>query len=463
VIGGGIAGLTAALTVLRERPDVDVTVFEGGSEVGGKLKLGEIAGRQVDLGAESILNRRPEGVELVEDVGLAGSIVHPATIAAGCWTRNAVRPLPPTLMGIPADLAGAVRSGIVSRAGGLRASVESLLPAPKLQEDTGVGVLVARRLGAEIRDRLVEPMLGGVYAGRTDEISLHAALPQVVASVAEQGSLLKAARAATSETNTCASTPVFAGVDGGVGRLALAAAEAVVAAGGSIETDATVRELSRTPEGWRLVVGATADPGVVDTDHVIVAVPARPAARLLGDAVPDAARELDRIEYASMAIVTVAFDARETGPILTGSGFLVPPVDGRIVKAATFSSRKWTWLRGDVEVVRCSIGRFREEGELQRPDTELVDAAVLDLRESVGLHGRLLDAKVTRWGGALPQYAVGHLDRIRRVDEAVARVPGLEICGAAYDGVGIPAVIATGRRAATRVVATLGPAETMDV
>jgi oxygen-dependent protoporphyrinogen oxidase len=462
VIGGGIAGLTAGLAVVRERPDVDVTVFEGASEVGGKLKLGEIAGVQVDLGAESILNRRPEGVELAKEVGLAESIVHPATTAAGIWTREAVRPLPRTLMGIPADLGGAARSGIVSRAGVLRASVEPLLPAPSLREDVGVGVFVARRLGPEIRDRLVEPMLGGVYAGRADETSLHAALPQVVASVETHGSLVKAARAATSEANTSSNPPVFAGLDGGVGMLAVATADALVASGGTVETDTMVRELSQTPAGWRLVLGPTASTRVVDADLVIVAVPGRPAARLLKGAAPDAARELDRIEYASMAIVTVAFDARHAGPALTGSGFLVPPVDGRIVKATTFSSRKWAWLTGDVEIVRCSIGRFREEAELQRPDTELVEAAVLNLRDAVGLHARVLDAHVTRWGGALPQYAVGHLDRVRRVNEALARIPGLEICGAAYDGVGIAAVVATARRAATRVVATLGPAETMD-
>jgi oxygen-dependent protoporphyrinogen oxidase len=148
---------------------------------------------------------------------------------------------------------------------------------------------------------------------------------------------------------------------------------------------------------------------------------------------------------------------------LAGSGFLVPPVDGRLIKAATFASRKWAWLDGDVLVLRCSIGRHREEADLQRDDSDLVDGAVMDLREATGLHVPLLDAVVTRWGGALPQYAVGHLDRVARIDAVVAAVPGLEVCGAAYGGVGIPAVIASGTQAATRVAATLTTAGTMDV
>jgi oxygen-dependent protoporphyrinogen oxidase len=133
-----------------------------------------------------------------------------------------------------------------------------------------------------------------------------------------------------------------------------------------------------------------------------------------------------------------------------------------VIKAVTYSSHKWEWLAGDVVLVRCSIGRFREEAEVQRPDTELVEAAVLDLRDAVGLHAPLVDATVTRWGGALPQYAVGHLDRVRRIDEAVAAVSGLEVCGAAYAGVGIPAVIVTAQAAATRVAEALGRADTMD-
>lgn len=460
VVGGGIAGLTAAREVLLARPDVRVTVLEGAEQVGGKLRLGEIAGIPVDLGAESILNRRTEGTSLSRAVGLGEQLVHPATSGAGVWTRKAVRPLPPTLMGIPADLGVTARSGILSRAAVARARLERRLPRLDLTDDEGVGVLVARRLGHDVRDRLVEPLLGGVYAGRADELSVHAAVPQLAAAVREHGGLLVAAKAMTeagagSQGPPQEGTPVFAGISGGVGRLPIAVATDVEARGGQVRRDAFVRELERSAHGWRLVVGPTSSPEVIETDAVIVAAPATPAARLLRSAVPTAALELGRVEYASMAIVTVAFRAADVTVDLGGSGFLVPPVDGRVIKASTYSSRKWSWQTGDVFVIRCSVGRHRDEAELQRDDNELVDAAVMDLREATGLHAPLLDAVVTRWGGALPQYSVGHLDRVARIRAAVDLVPGLEVCGAVLDGVGIPAVISTGTRAATQVVDAL--------
>jgi oxygen-dependent protoporphyrinogen oxidase len=197
----------------------------------------------------------------------------------------------------------------------------------------------------------------------------------------------------------------------------------------------------------------------VHADAVVLATPARPTARLLSDLAPAAALELERIDYASMAIVTMAFRARDF-PATTGSGFLVPPVDHRAVKAATYSFAKWDWVHdagraGDLLVMRCSLGRHREEATLQRDDHELVQLALDDLSDAIGLSVRPVDTHVQRWGGALPQYAVGHLERVRHVREAVAAVPGLAVCGAAYDGLGIPACIASAEVAAAQVVGTL--------
>ncbi|MGH3500789.1 MAG: protoporphyrinogen/coproporphyrinogen oxidase, partial [Nocardioidaceae bacterium] len=174
-----------------------------------------------------------------------------------------------------------------------------------------------------------------------------------------------------------------------------------------------------------------------------------------------AAAELGQIEYASMALVTLALRASAVDVDLAGTGFLVPPVEGRQIKAATYTSRKWGWLADDVVMVRCSIGRHRDLWQLQRADGELVDAAVADLRDAVGLTGPVLDTHVQRWGGALPQYAVGHLDRVRRARAAVGQHPGLALCGAALDGVGVPACVATGQEAATQVVEHLASRETM--
>ncbi|HET6561134.1 MAG TPA: protoporphyrinogen oxidase [Marmoricola sp.] len=446
VVGAGIAGLSAATAVRRERPDVEVLVLEATGRVGGKLRLAEVGGVAVDVGAESILNRRPEGVALARASGLGDRVVHPATTAARIWSRGRLHSMPRSILGVPVDLRSA--SGLLSAEGVARAELDAVLPATEIgEEDVSVGWLVEQRLGPEVVDRLVEPLLGGVYAGHARELSARAATPQLVALLARDRSLVRAAGEAVGEPSD---VPLFAGLVGGVGQLPVA-----VAAGLDLRTTTTVRDLVRSPEGgWHVVTGPAVAPSLVAADAVVVAVPATPASRMLAGAVPAAALELAGIEYASMAVITLAFPA-DRFPAVEGSGFLVPPVDGRTVKAATYSFAKWQWVRDaadDLVVLRTSIGRHREERALQVPDEELVARSLADLREAVGLDVPPVDQHVQRWGGGLPQYAVGHLDRVRRIRSAVAEVRGLAVCGAAYDGLGIPACIASAERAARQVL-----------
>jgi oxygen-dependent protoporphyrinogen oxidase len=466
VVGGGITGLAAAHALGEALPaDVEVLVLEGSPAVGGKLRLGEVAGLVVDLGAEAMLNRRPEAVDLARRVGLGDDLVHPEPVGSAIWTRDAVRPMPRTVMGVPGDLDGLARSGILSRAGLARARMEPWLPGavldPEETDDVSVGVLVTRRFGAEVADRLVEPLLGGVYAGHARELSLAAAAPQVARLAEQDRSLTWAAQASLARsggTAQAAQEPVFAGLRGGVGRLPQAVADTARA---TVRTGVTVRELHRHAGGWRLVAGSTHDAEEILADAVVLATPAAPTARLLESVAPEAAAPLRRIEYASMAVVSLAYPVSAATRRLTGSGLLVPPVDDRMIKAATFSTNKWGWLAqqaadASVVVLRASIGRHRQEHLLQRDDSELVWAAAGDLEEATGLRGQLADAHVMRWGGGLPQYTVGHVGRVRRIRSAVDAVEGLAVCGAAYDGVGIAACVADGRRAATRIVERWG-------
>ena len=454
VIGGGIAGLAAAARLHEERPDVEIVVLEGSSRIGGKLQSAEVGGVLVDVGAEAMLNRRPEGVALARISGLGADLVHPATTSAQLWNRDELVAMPRTMMGIPTDLRSLAETGVISKTGMARAAMDAVLPATSLEgRDTSIGALVEERFGREVVDRLVEPLLGGVYAGHAREISARAAVPQVVALLDRDRSLAHAAARATSGPSS--EVPVFAGIVGGLGRLPEAVART---SGARIETDTTVRGLARRPGGgWTVVVGSTQEPRLVHADAVIVAVPARPASRLLSDIAPGAALELARIEYASVALVTMAFNERDF-PAVVGSGFLVPPIEKRAIKAATFSFAKWDWVRqaGDgVLVMRCSLGRHREEHHLQASDEELVELALTDLSDAVGLSVRSIDQHVQRWGGGLPQYAVGHLDRIATVRAEVARLPGLAVCGAAYDGLGIPACIASAHLAVAALLADL--------
>jgi protoporphyrinogen/coproporphyrinogen III oxidase len=443
VVGAGIAGLTAARDLAGAGHDV--VVLESSSRVGGRLRRDVVAGVTVDVGAEAMLNRRPEGVELARELGLP--IEHPTLASSRIWTRGELRALPRSLMGIPLDLPQLEASGVLSPAGLARVSAERTLGPEHLDGDISVGELVDRRFGPEVTDRLVEPLLGGVYAGHARLISARASVPQLV-GYATRGSVLEQAAAIP----TTYDRPVFAGIPGGMGRL-----PERLAAGQSIRTGATVRELARTTVGFALTVGPTTAPELVEADAVVLATPAAPAARLLAAVAPAASVELAAVESASMAVVTLAFRGSDVPDLAAtvSSGFLVPPVDGHRIKAATFSFAKWGWVRDAGEgllLLRTSLGRHREAVALQASDEELVAWSLADLAAAVGPLPAPVDAHVQRWGGGLPQYAVGHLDRVARIRAAVAAVPGLAVCGATYDGVGIPAVIASAHRAASEVL-----------
>jgi oxygen-dependent protoporphyrinogen oxidase len=192
-----------------------------------------------------------------------------------------------------------------------------------------------------------------------------------------------------------------------------------------------------------------------EADAVVVAVPPAPSVRLLRGVCDAAANELAGIESASMAIVTLVMPASAFPSLPETSGFLVPAVEGRTIKAVTYSSAKWPWLgerASYLVILRASVGRHREVAQLQRSDGDLVGRVRKDLREIAGISGEPIDARVTRWGGALPQYAVGHRERVSRIRSAVADVPGLAVCGAVYDGVGIAACIASARSAVTSLL-----------
>ncbi|MEU8826573.1 protoporphyrinogen oxidase [Streptomyces sp. NPDC048636] len=459
VIGGGISGLAAAHRLLEA--GARVTVLEASERLGGKLRTGEIEGVSVDLGAESMLARRPEAVELARAVGIGDRLQPPATASASLWTRGELLPLPKGhVMGVPGDLAPLADSGVISAEGLARIAREETLPPAEVGEDVALGEFIAARLGREVVDRLVEPLLGGVYAGDVYRTSMRASVPTLFEVARSGRPLTEGVRELVARAASRRGGPVFTGIDGGVGRLPLAVADAVRAAGGEIRTHTPVRELRRSADGWTVAT----DAGALMADAVVLAAPAPAAARLLAADSPAAAAELGSVDYASMALITMAFRRADVDALPQGSGFLVPPVDGHTIKAATFSSRKWGWLRDaapDLLVLRTSIGRFEDEDDLKRDDADLVGLSLADLGEAAGLAARPVASRVDRWDGGLPQYPVGHLDRVARIRAEVAKLPGLRVCGAVYDGVGIPACVASARRAAEEVLehtgATLGP------
>jgi oxygen-dependent protoporphyrinogen oxidase len=452
VVGGGIAGLSAAEFVSRERPDVEVVVLEQSGRIGGKLQTAELAGVQVDVGAEALLARRPEGIQLLERIGATADRTDPLTTTASLYIDGTLRPVPSgTVLGIPGD--AATLTGVLSPAGQVRVEGETGVDFPPLTDDVSVGGLVAQRLGQEVVDRIVDPLLAGVYAGRAEQLSLRATVPDLAAILStEGGSLLAAAHRLAGRARAAAnSSPVFTSLVGGLGRLpGLIAQRAPF----TIRTGTAVRSIERSADGFLLHIGARPEDATIEATAVIVAVPATKAAGLVRGLTASAAAELGSVRTASMAIVSLAYPAGTAMP--PGSGVLVPATSGQAVKAVTIFSQKWPGSDAIVRV-RASLGRIGDEAVLQRDDSELATLATDGITAVLGVRTPPIASLVTRWGGGLPQYDVGHVERVVRIRDAVATVPGLAVAGATYDGIGIPACIRSARLAADQILPRLGP------
>ncbi|MER7440821.1 protoporphyrinogen oxidase [Micromonospora avicenniae] len=457
VIGGGIAGLAAAVRLRDSAPEgTEITVYEQSGTLGGKLRTGELAGQPVEFGAESFLMRDPAGgesaaVALVRRLGLAERIVHPTVGHAALVVDGGLRPVPGgTLVGVPGDLAK------VSAVAKPDAAADRDEGRPLLGpgEDVSVGSLVRARYGDEVVDRLVDPMLGGVYAGRADDLSLVTTMPALARAAQVEHTLVGAVRAAQAAAPRVPGAPVFGSLVGGLGTLVAAAARE---SGATIRQDATVRELHPASSGWRLTVGPTRDPEHVEVDAVVLAVPARPAARLLAGPAPELAGVVGQLDYASVALVTLALPQPRLPEL---SGLLVPGTEGLLIKASTFFTTKWGHLRrpDGLALVRASVGRYGEEAQLQRPDEDLAATVHRELSAVLGTPlPAPIDGHVQRWGGALPQYAPGHTGRVAAVRAALrANHPTLALAGAGYDGVGIPVCVRSGATAADEIISALG-------
>ncbi len=435
VVGAGITGLA---TAWRVGDAADVLVLEAADRVGGQLRTVDVAGVPLDVGADAYLARHPEAHRLAEDLGFVTDedLVAAATGQVHLWVRGRLRPLPSaTVMGVPADLAAVARSGVLTPAGLARAALEPLLPRRRVVGDRSVADLVGERFGHEVVATLVEPLLGGVYAGRTDRLSAQAALPPVWAASGRSRSLLAGVRAHRS-TTAAATGPVFRTVRGGTSRLTAALAERL---GDRVRLRTPVIGVDRDGDGWQVVL---ADGGTVRADAVVLAVPAAAAARALVRAAPDAARELATIRTASVATVALAYAREDAAELPPGSGVLVPPGEGRTLKAITFASRKWPHHADrDVWLLRASVGRVTD-GEpdpgLALDDDTLAERVDAEVRWATGLPRPAVARRVQRWPDALPQYDVGHLARVDRIRHAVRQAgPGLFVAGASLDGVGV--------------------------
>ena len=454
VVGGGVAGLAAARQLAVA--GASVTVLEQSPRWGGKLDTTFVEEVGFDSGAESVLARRPEAVGLITALGLEAQRVHPTSAKPQLLVGGRVHAMPPSLQGVPVDLPAL--AGLLSADGLVRALGEPERPAPPLTADVAIGRHVDERFGPEVTDRLLEPLLGGVYAGRARDLSFAAVAPDLFARARTGGSLLQHARASLRPST---GTPVFAGLVGGVAGLVQALLRDLHGRGVVLRTGTAVRALDRRTDGrWRLSCGSAAAPEQLTADAVVLAVPAGPAGRLTAALLPGAAAYA-AIPYASVAVLTLVVRGLATDR----SGLLIPPGETPTIKALTYSSVKWDWVREraeatwgpGVDVVRASVGRIGENALLQLDDEALVARTFAEALTLPGWSGvELVQARLTRWGGALPQYLVGHRELVARIRDDLGRVSGLALAGAALDGVGIAACVGSAAVAATKIIGDLG-------
>lgn len=467
VVGGGISGLAAAwyLTQGPNGPRASVTVLESSPRFGGKLAVQSFGGVPTDTGAEALLAARPEAVALCRELGL--ETVPAATTQAAIYSRGRLRPIPRGLLtGVPTDLRKLAASGILSVPALLRIPLDHLLPRTVLHGDVSVGDYVSTRLGGEVTARLVEPMLGGVYAGRSESLSLQMTVPALYRAATQRRSAIASAASVLSDgrkTMGPRKGPIFVGLEGGVGAMPATLVSALRERGVTLRTTSPVQQVRARGRAWDVVAGNGRGRYATHTaDAVLFATPANVTAELLDTVNSAAADELRGIEYADVAVVTLGYAANEARH-LSGSGFLVPPVEGRAVKGVTYSSLKWNWLGQQARshaddglfILRASLGRAGDPLAVEASDAQLVRLAADDLSEMIGLPRRPAIESVTRWPQGLPQYAVGHRTRVADAREWLLNTPGLAVCGAAYEGVGIAACIGSSQAAVSTVLQQL--------
>ena len=446
VVGGGIAGLTAARRLESLLPDAEIVLLEATSRLGGKLLTEHVDGFVVEGAADSFLSRKRRGIELCDELGLTAELIGRRPENARSFVRvgQELYPLPEGLTGmIPTDLDALEQSPLLSAEGRARIAAEPDIPPAPPDGDESIESFMTRRLGREAYERLVEPLLAGIYGGDGEQISLQATFPNLRALELEHGSVL---RGLEELPRSPSANPPFVALRSGMQTLA----DAVAA---SLERTTIVTGKSQAaPKGGPVTMsheGSRYGLGDREADAVVIATPAPTAARMLAALDPELSRLLAGIPYTSSAIVTLAYRREEVPHPLDGYGYLVPAVEGSDVLACTWSSSKWEQRAPEgFTLLRVYLRRTSGGGD------HLVAGARAELR-LLGIGSEPHVTRVHQWPDGMPQYVLGHPERLERIDERLERHPGLALAGAAYRGVGIPDCIESGERAAGSVARAL--------
>ncbi|MDH4043872.1 MAG: protoporphyrinogen oxidase [Gemmatimonadota bacterium] len=454
VVGGGITGLAAAHRLTTTLRSDDLLLLEADGRLGGKITTERTSGYVIEGGPDCFLGIKPAGIELCRRLGIADRIrgTNPQLRRSFVKRAGQLHELPDGLTGlVPSRIGPLMTTGILSRYGRLRAACEPLVPRRTAQTDEAIASFVIRRFGREAYDWLVEPLLSGIFAGDGAALSLGATFPQLAATERLHGSVLLPMLRARFRKNGTSGPPPLGFVTPETGLAELVEALERVLPGPQVWRGARVAELIRLPHGWRL---ALEDGRTVDTLAVVMTAPAFATAELVAPLDPTLGETLAGIPFVSTATVSVAFPRSAVPQPLNGSGYVSPRMEGGSVVACTWTSNKFpARVPADGVLLRFFLGRAGSEGPAFATDDEIQDMIRAELAAVHGITAEPDLWKVYRWPRGLPQYTVGHLDRLALIDRRLAALPGLVLAGASYGGVGIPDCIKSGWSAADAAAA----------
>lgn len=504
IIGGGITGLAAAYTLRQKSRDVGLpvrcTVVEKNGRWGGHILTDYVEGFVIEAGPDSILARKPSAIELCRELGIDGDLVPTDPAHQGAYIRHRQRlePLPEGLSFLmPSKLGPFLRSGLLSPWGKIRMGLELFIPPSRAQMDESLAGFVERRLGRQALERVAEPLLAGIHAGDARQLSLLASFPQFREMESQYGSLVKAmwARRRAARQNggavrrsdvvhgpTAGSAapgglklPAGPSAPGGPARPALSTfvslknglsqlVQALIKASPDVEflAGTGVRTIQRRlDQAWDWSTGYEVlleDGRRLQADAVLLAAPASTVSGLLQQIQPIASRLLAQVPFVSVASVVLAFRSESVPNLPKGTGYVIPRTEGAPMTAVTWVTSKWPHTTPPgYQLFRFHFGRSGFETPVAWADEQLIAAARAELRSTLGLEPEPVLSKVYRWEKAMPQYLVGHLERMDQIDQALKETPGVFMAGAAYRGTGIPDCIRQGTEAAGALLDYLCP------
>lgn len=455
IIGGGITGIAAAYRAHQLNPSVKIALLEASDSLGGKIATEQIEGFTLEGGPDCFLSRKPWGIELCEELGVTAELQgrKPAEHKAYVWRNGRLHTLPEGLSGmIPTQLEPLLNHTLLSTEGAKRVAQEPEIPVRASDEDEPVGAFVSRRFGREAFENLIEPLMGGIYAGQADQLSLQATFPQLRQVELKHGSLIKglAKNTAAQEQRYPPFVSFKQGMAGLVQHIVDRLGDSV-----SIQLNTKATLIQQAADGGWLTTIADSESktDTLKSKTLILATPAFINARLLAEIAPQAAAAHAEIPYASTALVNFAYDTAALPELPQGYGYVTPQVEKRDALACTWTSQKWEQRAPEGKtLLRVYIGRYGEGDVTKLDDDTLVDIAQLEIRETLAITAAPLMTRIYRWPNGLPQYNMGHLERLQHIEEELSQRQGLYVAGAAYNGVGIPDCIRSGEAAAQKAV-----------